>query len=411
MNATLESPELTPRQGGAHLARTVAIVVGVVVVALVALLATRKSSDDQVAKSEVVGKAVPAVAGTTLNGAHFDVDDHLGQWVVIDFFGSWCVPCQAEQGELVKFAQQHHDDPDVAMVGIMYSDKKADAQAFYQRTGATWPILDDDGSTALSFGVTGVPETYVVSPNGQVVAKFEAGITAAALDDVIARYGGEPSTTVGAGLLGRGLLGLVDHHLGRHAMTDRPSAPGGATSRPSEADDRSVGHLLRMWGPWVLMAVIVVTALTIGITGNTGPTTNEGRMLAIASTLKCEVCEGETVAQSDSDFAQQARVEIAKRLDEGQSDSQIRAFFIQTDGADVSLNPSSSGVSGLVWIIPVVALILSGAVLVMVFRRWQVRGDVHASAADRELVAAALADLDEHPDAGSAGQADLEAGS
>ncbi len=50
------------------------------------------------------------------------------------------------------------------MVGIMYTDKKADAESFYKRTGATWPILNDDGSTALTFGVTGVPETYVVSP-------------------------------------------------------------------------------------------------------------------------------------------------------------------------------------------------------------------------------------------------------
>ncbi len=116
-------------------------------------------------------------------------------------------------------------------------------------------------------------------------------------------------------------------------------------------------------------------------------------MLAIAATLKCEVCEGESVAQSDSDFAQQARVDIAKRLDDGQSAQQIRAFYIQHYGASVSLIPASSGVSGLVWIIPVVALLLSAAVLVMVFRRWQVKGDVHASQADRELVADALAQL------------------
>ena len=76
----------------------------------------------------MVGKAVPPVKGTTLAGTHFDVDDHLGQWVVIDFFGSWCVPCQAEQAELVKFAQQHQGDSDVAMVGVMYHDKKADAE-------------------------------------------------------------------------------------------------------------------------------------------------------------------------------------------------------------------------------------------------------------------------------------------
>ncbi len=195
MSTVVDPPEVAPRQGGAHLARTAALVVGVIAVALVALLATHHSSDDQVAKSQVVGKAVPSVKGTTLSGGQFDVDQHLGQWVVIDFFGSWCVPCRAEQAELVKFARQHQGDPQVAMVGIMYTDKKADAEAFYRGTGATWPILDDDGSTALTFGVTGVPETYVVSPDGQVVAKFEAGITASALQQVIQRYGGESTSS------------------------------------------------------------------------------------------------------------------------------------------------------------------------------------------------------------------------
>jgi cytochrome c biogenesis protein CcmG, thiol:disulfide interchange protein DsbE len=188
-------PETGARQGGRHMARTIAIVVGIVVLAFIALLATRKSADQQVAKSQIVGKAVPSVAGTTLDGTHFDVDQHLGQWVVIDFFGSWCVPCRAEQGELVKFADEHKGDPNLTMVGVMYQDKVSDAQGFYQRTGATWPILDDKGPTALNFGVTGVPETYVVSPDGQVVAKYEAGLTAADLDATIQRYGGLGSST------------------------------------------------------------------------------------------------------------------------------------------------------------------------------------------------------------------------
>ncbi len=176
--------------------------------------------------------------------------------------------------------------------------------------------------------------------------------------------------------------------------TDRPAD---AMATADEAAP-SVGRLLRTYGPWLAMAVIVATALTIGVTGTNGPTTNEGRMLAIAATLKCEVCQGESVAQSDSDFAQQARVEIAKRLDEGQTPAQIRAFFISTDGQDVSLIPASTGVSSLVWIIPVVALLISAAILVVVFRRWQVKGDVHASQADRDLVAEALARMPVGPD-------------
>jgi cytochrome c biogenesis protein CcmG, thiol:disulfide interchange protein DsbE len=193
MTDVADRPTVEPApQGGRHLARNVAVAIAIVVIALVALLATRKSASDQPLSSSVVGKAVPALSGQTLTGEHYDVDDHLGQWTVVDFFGSWCAPCLAEQGELVKFAKAHPND--VAMVGVMYQDKPADAQRFYKSTGAHWPILDDKGSTAISFGVSGVPETYVVDPDGRVVAKFEAGVTAKALNDVLARYTGSTTT-------------------------------------------------------------------------------------------------------------------------------------------------------------------------------------------------------------------------
>jgi len=172
---------------------------------------------------------------------------------------------------------------------------------------------------------------------------------------------------------------------------DTPATPASPARSTSTASTRSgAGRVVRTWGPWLAMAVIIVTALAYGVSGSGAPQTNQERMLAIASTLKCEVCEGESVAQSDSSFAQQARIDIAKRLDQGQSADQIRAAYIANNGANVSLVPASTGVSSLVWIIPVVALVISGAVLVMVFRRWRIRGDVHASDADRRLVAAAL---------------------
>jgi cytochrome c biogenesis protein CcmG, thiol:disulfide interchange protein DsbE len=195
MSAPVAPPDVDAPQGGRHLARTVAIVVGIVVVALVALLATRPTAGSPGISSSVLGKAVPAVKGTALDGTHYDVDDHLGQWTVVNFFGSWCAPCHAEQPELVKFAREHASDGSVSMVGVMYRDKAADATSFFAKTGAKWPILNDDGTTAISFGVTGVPETYVVDPDGQVVAKFEAGLTASELDHVIAKFGGSTGST------------------------------------------------------------------------------------------------------------------------------------------------------------------------------------------------------------------------
>jgi len=189
-----DAVEVDGPQGGRHLARTVAIVIGILVVALVALLATRPDAGSPGITSSVLGKAVPSVKGTALDGTHYDIDDHLGQWTLVNFFGSWCAPCHAEQPELVKFAREHADGS-VSMVGVMYRDKAADAANFYTKTGAKWPILNDDGTTAISFGVTGVPETYLVDPTGRVVAKFEAGLTAAELDQVLRKFGGTTTSS------------------------------------------------------------------------------------------------------------------------------------------------------------------------------------------------------------------------
>jgi cytochrome c-type biogenesis protein CcmH len=140
------------------------------------------------------------------------------------------------------------------------------------------------------------------------------------------------------------------------------------------------------------MAVVLVVALTIGTLGSSGPQTNADRVMAIARTLKCPVCDGESVAESNADASLQIRADIAKRLDQGQTADQIRAYYASPEryGPSILLTPSSTGISSLVWIIPIMVLVVSFAVLVALFRRWKVRGEVHASAADRALVGAAL---------------------
>jgi cytochrome c-type biogenesis protein CcmH len=149
---------------------------------------------------------------------------------------------------------------------------------------------------------------------------------------------------------------------------------------------------MRLWAPWLAMAAILVVALFIGTVGSSGPQTNEQRVIAIAQTLRCPVCDGESVAESDSDASVQIRQEIARRLDEGQTPDQIRAYLASPDryGARILLDPSRSGVSSLVWIIPVVALVVAGAVLVLVFRRWRSTATMHATDRDRDLVGHAL---------------------
>jgi len=152
----------------------------------------------------------------------------------------------------------------------------------------------------------------------------------------------------------------------------------------------STRELRRSWLPWLPLVVVVVLALGVGTFGSTGPATNEERVLTIAKTLKCQQCRGESVAESNADTSRAIYVDIAQRVGRGETDDEIRAFYAQSYGEGILLTPTGSGVTGLVWILPVVALVLSLAGLAVAFRRWSAPDAAHATDADRDLVRAAL---------------------
>ncbi len=265
--------------------------------ALVALLATRQSADDQGITSQVVGQAVPAVQGTTLDGAHYDVDNHLNQWVVIDFFGSWCAPCHAEQPELVKFAREHKDDSSISMLGIMYRDQAADGTQLLQDDRRR--LADHRRQRHHRHQLRGLGRTRDLRRQPE---RPGGGQVRGGRHRLGARLGAPPV---------RG-----DDHDGRN-VTDA-AAPTGAPRRESR---------VRVWAPWLAMLVVLAVALVIGTFGSSGPETNADRVIAISRTLKCPVCSGESVAESNADASLDIRADIAKRLDQGQSADQIRAYY------------------------------------------------------------------------------------
>jgi cytochrome c-type biogenesis protein CcmH len=164
------------------------------------------------------------------------------------------------------------------------------------------------------------------------------------------------------------------------------AAPGAIAAGPARANP-----LRRSWLPWVPLLLVVVLALAIGALGDTGPATNEERVVAIASTVKCPECSGESVAESNSSFSRAARIEIAEQVQAGRTDDEIRDYLEgRYDG--ILLTPTSSGVAGLIWIIPVVAFVFSLAGLAVAFRRWNQRPTREVTDDDRDLVRQALDD-------------------
>lgn len=170
-------------------ARWISIAVLIVLVFLVGVLATRPAADSKTPASPLVGQPAPVVAGTALDGRTVDIASLRGRYVVVNFFATWCGPCRQEHPEIVAFAKQHVGPTDPTVVAVAYdqSDLNA-ARSFFAQNGGTWPVLPDNkGHISIDYGVRGLPETYVIDPNGNIAAHVSGGVTLAKLDQLTGR--------------------------------------------------------------------------------------------------------------------------------------------------------------------------------------------------------------------------------
>lgn len=145
---------------------------------------------------------------------------------------------------------------------------------------------------------------------------------------------------------------------------------------------------VRRWLPLGLLGIVLVAALAVAA-GRHGPETEAQRVQRVAKEVRCPQCEGLSAAESDAPAAQAVRQAIADRIEQGESDGQIKAFLADKYGQDILLKPPASGISGLVWALPVVAFLAAAIWLGFVFGRWRRRTLAHPSEEDEVLVARA----------------------
>jgi thiol-disulfide isomerase/thioredoxin len=134
--------------------------------------------------------AVPALRIATVDGAQYDLAAHRGNWVVVNFWATWCAPCLKEMPELSALdAMREH----VEVLGLAYEDiAPADLKAFLQKHPVVYPVaIVDVYNPPADFATPrGLPTTYLIAPDGKVAKHFLGPVSAKDIEDAIAAAGG-----------------------------------------------------------------------------------------------------------------------------------------------------------------------------------------------------------------------------
>jgi cytochrome c biogenesis protein CcmG/thiol:disulfide interchange protein DsbE len=191
------------------------------VLALVALLVyglTTKAPDEQIDQSLSEGEAalapsfeLPILEAGTLSASlggrlqaaladhRLGLEELRGVPVVLNFWASWCDPCR-EEAPILQRGWSRHGPRGVLYLGLDMQDVTSDARAFLEEFGVTYPTIRDQGDeVAVSYGATGIPETYFISGRGRVVAHVIGVVSDQQLDEgaAAARTGRVAGTLTG----------------------------------------------------------------------------------------------------------------------------------------------------------------------------------------------------------------------
>ena len=115
------------------------------------------------------GQDVPAFMLTTFDGERINTADYSGKVLVINFWASWCKPCEQEAADLEMAWRMYEPTGEVIFLGVDYVDTEPEARAYLQKFDITYPN-GPDMRTEISqmFRIQGVPETYIVGRDGKL---------------------------------------------------------------------------------------------------------------------------------------------------------------------------------------------------------------------------------------------------
>jgi thiol-disulfide isomerase/thioredoxin len=135
----------------------------------------------------------PALVIKTFDGGSFDLSQHRGRWVVVNFWATWCNPCLKEIPDLAAMDAAHEE---IEVIGLAFEEiERADMEAFLAKRPIPYPIaIVDTFGPPTDFGIPrGLPTTFLIAPDGKVAATHLGPVTSEDLLKDIAAAGGKPA--------------------------------------------------------------------------------------------------------------------------------------------------------------------------------------------------------------------------
>lgn len=313
-------------------------------VILVIFLGIGLTRDPSIIPTEMIDRDMPAFELTELHDQDRRVTDQdlIGEPALVNVFGSWCVACLQEHPTLMQLKQ----DDTVRIVGVNWRDTREDAIRWLQRHGDPYDtiIFDGESDLAIEIGVTGAPETFIIDRTGRIRYKQIGPITADVWRDTI-----RPVFDA---------LAMEEVTAPKPVTVDPDPS---SRSAPSEA---------------------VLTDLDL----------IDARTEEVSKTLRCVVCQNQSIYDSNAPLAQDMRRLVRKRVVAGDSNDEVRAYLRYRYGNYVLMSPPLQLNTILLWGAPLV-LLLVGAFWFFARRRREVPAtNAPISEADRARIAAALTD-------------------
>ncbi|MBZ0297892.1 MAG: TlpA family protein disulfide reductase [Anaerolineae bacterium] len=135
-----------------------------------------------------VDAVAPNFEQMSLNGQVISLRELQGSPVVLNFWATWCVPCQVEMPILQAFYEQHQEQG-MRLLAINIGETASTVREWQQAMGLTYDILlDEQQAVAAAYRLRGQPSTFVISPNGVIKQIFYGPISQSALEAALAPY-------------------------------------------------------------------------------------------------------------------------------------------------------------------------------------------------------------------------------